>query len=132
PLEEVVRELHDVVAALAQRGHVDRKNAEPIVEVLAESPRGDLLLEVSVRCRDDPHVDRMRAIVAHALVLVLLEHTQQLALQIQRDLPDLVEEDRAAVRELETADPVPMGARERTLYVPEEFALEQLVRNRRA
>src|SRR5690606_22703760 len=70
--------------------------------------------------------------VADPLVLVLLQHAQQLALQIERNLAHLVEEDRAAVRELKPAHPVPMRAGKRALHVPEELALEQLVRDRRA
>ena len=42
-----------------------------------------------------------RAVVADALELALLEHAQQLGLQLERDLADLVEEERAAVGELE-------------------------------
>src|SRR5690606_18483663 len=60
------------------------------------------------------------------------QHAEQLALQVERNLADLVEEDRAAVGELEAADAVTVGAGERALHVPEELALEELVRNRRA
>jgi hypothetical protein len=43
----------------------------------------------------------VRAIVADALVFALLQDAQQLALQVERNLADFVEEDRAAVSELE-------------------------------
>src|SRR5690606_37210249 len=132
PLEEMARELHDVVAALAERRNVDREYAQAIVEVLAEASRGDLLLEIAVRRRDDPDVDRVRAVVADALELALLEHAQELALQLDRDLADLVEEDRAAVGQLEAADAVAVRAGARALHVPEKLAFEQLAGNRRA
>ncbi len=64
--------------------------------------------------------------------LALLQHAQQLALQFQRDLADLVEEQRAAVGELEAADAVAHRAGEGAPDMAEEFALEQLARNRRA
>ena len=88
------------------------------------------MLEIAIRRCDDANVDGVRAVVADALVLALLQHAQQLALQIERNLADLVEEDRAAVGELETPDPIAMRARERAFHVAEELALEQLVRNR--
>ena len=102
-LEEVARDLEHVVAARAQRRHFDRKDAQAVEQVLAKAAVGDGLLEIAVRRRDDAHVDRVRAVVADPLVLALLQHAQQLALQIERDLADLVEEDRAAVGELEAA-----------------------------
>src|SRR6185503_16228619 len=131
-LEEVTRDLNDVVTALAQRRHLDRENAEPVEQVLTESPFGDGLLEIAVRRRDHAHVDGMRAIVSDALVLALLQHSQQLALQIERNFPYFVEENRAAIRELKPADTIAMRASERAFDVPEKLALEQLVRNRRA
>src|SRR5690606_29100975 len=79
-----------------------------------------------------PHVHGMGAVIADSLVLAFLQHAQQLALQVERDLADLVQEDGAAVGELEAAYTVPMRAGERALHVPEELALEQLVGDRRA
>src|SRR5690606_2478786 len=82
--------------------------------------------------RDHAHVDGVGTIVADPLVFALLENAQQLALQIERNLADLVEKDRAAVRELKPPDPVAVRAGERALHVPEELARETLVRGRRA
>ena len=57
---------------------------------------------------------RMVVIAAHALELPLLQHAQQLHLHVRRQVADLVEEDRAAVGELETAfagrDSAPVNA----------------------
>src|SRR5262249_5141577 len=62
---------------------------------------------------------------ADALEHLLLEDAQQLGLQLERQVADLVEEERAAVRELETPDALGDGARERAALVPEELALQQ-------
>src|SRR6202044_423835 len=45
---------------------------------------------------------------------------------------DLIEEDRAGVRHFEFARTPLRGAGERAAFVPEQLALEQTVRNRRA
>jgi len=50
------------------------------------------------------NVDLHRLFAAHALNLVLLQHAQQLGLHVGADLTQLVEEDRAAVRELEATE----------------------------
>ena len=64
--------------------------------------------------------------------LALLQHPQQLGLQPQRHLADLVEQDRAAVRQLEQALAPGARAGERAALVAEELGLQELGRNRRA
>ena len=80
PLEEVARDLQDVVTARAQRRHLDGKHAQAIEQVLAKAAVGHSLLEVAIGCCDDADVDGMSAVVADTLVLTLLQHPQQLAL----------------------------------------------------
>ena len=87
--------------ALAQRGQANRHDVEAVEEVLAERPAGDELLQIAVGRRDEAHVDADRLDAADALELALLQHAQELHLHLDRDLADLVEEERAAVGELE-------------------------------
>ena len=96
-------EQRDVGRALAQRRHLEGDDVEPVVEVLAELPLRDHLLEVAVGRRDDADVDVDRLVAADALELALLQEAQQLHLDGRRDLADLVEEQRAAVGLLEAA-----------------------------
>ena len=53
---------------------------------------------------------------------------EELGLQAERHLPDLVEQERSPVGELELAGLAAMGARECALLVPKELGLEQLGR----
>ena len=92
------------LAPLAQRRDAQRHHLEAVVEVLAEAPLGDLLLEVAVGGRDQAEVDLDQLAAADAHDLPLLEHAQELDLQLGVELADLVEEERAAVRQLELAD----------------------------
>ena len=55
-LEEVVGQQQDVGLPLAQRRHEDREDVQPVVQVLAERPAGDRLLEVLVGGRDQADV----------------------------------------------------------------------------
>ena len=87
--------------ALAQRGQADRHDVEPVEEVLAERALRDELLQIAVRRRDEAHVDADRLDAADALELALLQRAEELHLHLDGDLADLVEEERAAVRELE-------------------------------
>ena len=66
------------------------------------------------------------------LELLLLERAENLGLERERQIADLVEEERAAMGELEAAGLALCGAGERPLLVSEQLALEQRLRNRRA
>ena len=70
--------------------------------------------------------------LADALELALLQHAQELRLQVERHVADLVEEERAAVGQLEAAARSRDRAGEGALLVAEELALEQLARDRGA
>ena len=102
-LDEVVDEERHVLAALLERRQPDGEDVEPEVEVLAEPPAADLLLQVPVGGADDAHVHLHLGAPAQPPDLPLLEHPQELGLQLQRQVPDLVEEERAVVRHLEVA-----------------------------
>ena len=80
-LEEVRAELRDVFLPLAQGRQPDRADLEPVVQVLAEPAGLDLLLEVPVRGRDDPHVHLDRVVGPDADDLAVLQHAQQLGLE---------------------------------------------------
>jgi len=54
---------------------------------------------------DDAHVEGHVAVAAHALDLPGLERAQQQRLQLERQLPHLVEEERAAAGALQRAGP---------------------------
>ncbi len=65
---------------------------------------------------------------ADSLEPALLQHAQQLGLHRQGDLADLVEKDRAAVRQLEPALALADRAGERSFLVAEQLALQQAIR----
>src|SRR5207237_4048290 len=105
---------------------------QSIEKIFAERPFFDRLLQFEVRRGDDLDVglDRLRS--ADALELFLFDGAQQLRLNRETDLADLIEEDRAAVRELEASELAAIGARERALLVSEELRLRERFRQRGA
>ena len=124
--DEVLDEQRDVLARAraAAAGRSGRRSAGSRGRS-RNSPARDQLLEVAVRRGDDPHVDPDRLRAADALELLLLEHAQELRLQVERQVADLVQEERAAVGQLEAPDPPRDGAGERAPLVAEQLALEQ-------
>ena len=85
-----------------------------------------------MRRRDDPHVDLDRLGAADRRERALLQHAQQLDLQRGGHVADLVEEERAAVGDLEQPRLILHRAGERAAHVAEQRALEQVVVERRA
>ena len=75
-----------------------------------------------MRRRDHADVDVDRLRLADAPDLAAIEHAQQLRLEVERELADLVEEQRAAVRGLDQALLVAGGAGEAALRVAEQLA----------
>ena len=65
-------------------------------------------------------------------ICVLLEHPQQLDLDVHRQIADLVEEDRRVIRQLEASHLPRQRPGKRAFLPPEQFALEERGRNRRA
>jgi hypothetical protein len=103
----------------------DREHVQPVEQVLAELSGGHPLLQVLVGGRDDPCVHRDRARAAEALDRPLLEHAQQLGLHLGGQVPDLVEEDRRVIGQLETADLARERVGEGPFFAPEQLALDQ-------
>jgi hypothetical protein len=124
-VDEVLDQERDVLATLAERGENEARDVEAVVEVEAEALVGDRLLQILVRRRDDPHVDRHGLVVAEAADLAFLDRAQQLRLEGRLRLRDLVEEERAAVGLLEETAARGDRAGVRPTHVAEELALEE-------
>ena len=130
--EEVLDQERDVLGALAERRHREHHDRDAVVEVEAEAPVVDLGAQIAVRRGDEAHVDRDLVPSADAAEPAPLERAEQRGLERWRELADLVEEERAAVRALERALVPTVGAGERALLVAEELARDERRRERAA
>ena len=98
---EVIGEEQDVFAPLAQRRQMNPEHRDTIVQVFAKPAVGDRTLEVAVGGGNETDVGLERRRAADPLVLPFLQHAKELGLHGRRQLADLVEEQRAAGRQLE-------------------------------
>src|SRR5215813_8985654 len=130
--DEVLHEGGNVFLAPPERWHLDGDDVEPVEEVLAEAARRDLLLEVRVRGGDHAHVHAQGFLAPHPLEGLLFEHAEHLGLRLEAHVRYLVEEERAAVRQLELAAAPRHRAGERAALMAEELGLDQLLRHSRA
>src|SRR5205085_10830825 len=123
--QDDVDEDGDVLEALAQRRELDANDIQSIVEVAAEAAGRDLVRQIAIRRGDEAEVRAEVAHAADAAELLLLDGLQQTRLDGEVHLADLVEEDRAAVSDLEESGLRIRRARERAALVAEELRLEQ-------
>jgi hypothetical protein len=98
-----------------------------MVQVAAERILLYALRKVVVACSEqlDIHLDLLRA--AQAAQLAVFDRRQQLGLEIERQLADLVEENRAAVGLFHETAPASLRIGECTGLVPEELGLQQVM-----
>src|SRR5690606_30623967 len=92
----------------------------------------DRLLQRDVGGGHHAYVDQARLEGAEAANALLLEGAEQLALQLERQVADLVEEQRPAVGDLEEAGFGAAGVGERSALVAEELGLQEVRGDRSA
>src|SRR5262249_13053941 len=99
---------------------------------LAESALVHLPLEHPIGRSEDPYVDPPDRRLTQASDLARFERAEELGLHRERELADLVEEERSAVRRLARADAIAIRSGECAARVPEELALHEARRDRPA
>lgn len=121
-LDEVARELEDVLPAIAERRQVEPNASEPMVEVPSEGALGDVRLQVLARRGEDADVDAPRIEAAEASHHGLHD-AQELCLRLEGKGRHLVQEKRPVVNMLEKTRAGLLRARERPGLVTEELRL---------
>ena len=123
--EEILHEVGNILEPVAQRGQMNDEGTEAVEEVLAKPLLAHGLFEVAMRGGDDADIHGKGFLAAHPLNAPFLKHPQEFGLRERAQVPDLVEEQRAAVRLLETPDPPRFRTGERAPFMAEQFAFEQ-------
>src|SRR4029077_1201232 len=108
---EVSGEDGHVASPAMQRGQRDPGDREAEEEIVAESARLHLPIEIATCRGDDAHVHPLPAVRPDALDLAALDRAQELGLQDRVELADLVDEEGPSVRLFE--DPQSLGERSR-------------------
>ena len=131
-LQEMIHQQRHVLEPLTQRRDLHRNHRQPIIKIFAEGAVADFRLQRFVGRADDAHVDRHTLVVAHPAHFALLQHAEQFRLERGRHRVHFVEENGPEVCFLEEPAFVRDRAGEGTFLVPEQFGLEQILRQRAA
>ena len=92
-----------------------------------KTPRPHQRRQVGMGGGDHPHIDPLRLAAADPLEAAILDHTQQLLLHRHRRGGDLVQEQGAAIGELEPPRTAPLRPGEGACLVAEQLAIEQRI-----
>src|SRR5687767_4610337 len=126
-VEEVADQLGNVFLPLPKWRKHDLHDLEPVVQILAELAPLVHFFEIAVCGGEDAHVYGDSPAAAELFDLALLKYAQELGLERERDVADLIEEDRAALGQLELSGASLDAGRDPALDA-EELGLEERLR----
>ena len=128
-IKKETRQQQHVAASFPQGRQMQRNDVQAIEQILAKTPGSHFRFQIAVGRRHDAHVHFLADIAAHTLKFPFLQHPQNLDLQTQIHFPDFVQENGSSVRQLKTSGPGAQRVGKSALFMPEEFAFQQLLGN---
>ena len=109
---------------------MDRKNIDPVVQILPKSTFRHHGLEILVGGGDQAHIGLLAHRTANRTKLPLLNNAQQFGLRGQRNVAKLVHEQGSVVGNVKHAPLVRHCAGKGTFCVAEQFAFQQIFTQR--
>src|SRR6185295_8231685 len=91
----------NIAAALAEGRQRHGNDVDSIIEILSKCPCPHQGLQVAVRCGDQTDVDVNRTSTADPLETSFLQYPEEFDLGRQRDVAELIQEERSAMRQFE-------------------------------
>ena len=125
---EVAQERRDVLAALAERGHIDVNHVQAVEQIVTKRLAGDCVHETPVRDGHQPHIRRHQLSRSDSPQFPGLRVAQQPPLQPPAQVPKIMQHDGATVGGFETSTAdvgLPVDV---VRHVPEELGLQPGVR----
>src|SRR5208283_2603015 len=120
------RQQWQVINSLPERRDLNRKHVQPVIEIFAKTAGGYCFLQIPVRRGHNAHIRSARPIVTNSFVPLLLKNAQQLVLNIQRNLPHLIQEDGSALGRFKASGPIPQRPGKSPPDMAKKLAFEQL------
>ena len=127
-IHKKINQQGNVLHPFPQRGHRNRKNAEPVPKVFAKPAPADFLFQVAIGGGNYPRIDFDGAGAAQPFKLAILDHAEQFRLQFQRQFPDLIQKKGGAVGHFKSPQLPGMSTGESTFLVAEQLAFDEIGR----
>src|SRR5580700_11359501 len=122
----------NVIHAIPQCRHMDRKDVEPVVKIRPEFSRSDRRPQIAVGGRQHADVDGDGMRSSYAFEFALLQYTQKRDLGFRRDIADLVQKDGSAVCPFKATQMPLSRSSEGAFLVSKQFGSDQRRWNRGA
>ena len=119
-----------VTMPVAQRRGHHLQHVQAVIQVFAKTPLLDGPLQVHMGGRQHSHIHWDRLAAAHPLDVLLLQKTQQVGLQLQRQVTDFIEKQRATMGRFDAPGLALMRPGECALFMAEQFGLDQMLGDR--
>ncbi len=123
--EQHLDDFFDVFETLAERRQMHLDHGQAVIKIATKRSASDFFGKLAMSGRHDAHVVTLGMTAAESGHLAGFEHAQELRLKADGQIADLVEEQRAAVGELERAGAVGVGTGVGALHVAEQIAFDQ-------
>ncbi len=130
--DQTFRKGHQVVAAIPQRRQMDMEDVKAVVEVLAKMAPANGVVGDLIGGGHDAHIHLELGLAPEPAHLRILQHAQKLRLRRHRHFANLVKQQSSMLRQFEASGPALGGSGEGSLFVPEQFGLDQGFRKGRA
>ena len=123
-------ELLQILAAFAQRRHVDGDRRDAIEEIFAQQPILERFARRAISRANQPEVGLQAFGVADAAVTAFFKHAQQFGLKINRHLRDFVQQQAPSPRLRDQTAAILHGPGESAAHVAEQFRFDQFLGQR--
>ena len=121
-----------IVFAVSQRRQVNMSDIQPVIKIAAERFGGDEIIERLIRRRDDARINGNAPRAAYTIHLLVFEDAEDFGLRRQGHVADFIQKNRPVMRLFEFAALHRRRARKRAFFIAEQFAFNQMFRQRRA
>src|SRR3984957_5387760 len=121
----MVHQERDILPSLAKRWYLNRKDIEPVKQILPELMVANHQRQIPMRRRNEANVNMNGLVASQPLELLFLQRAQQLWLQLETNVANFIQKQCAPIGNFKTAAFLHQSAGERTLLVSEQFAFDK-------
>src|SRR6185312_8184753 len=124
-IEEVASQQRNILAPVAKRWNAQGQYIQTEIQVATERSLRNSLLEVTIRCRQNSHIDGDPLGAADRTYLLFLNRAKKLGLEIHGHFANFIKEYGAAIGNCQQAVFRLHGSGECSFYITEKLTLYQ-------